>query len=104
MSLVLSLLPLLMTTVCLILSPSLPQSIASTATMSAEDVANAFVNHFYSTLDTNPSALAALYQPQSVLTFEGQKCEGAQNILEKYMVSSLPSSFLSFPLAAFEVG
>jgi hypothetical protein len=29
--------------------------------MSAEEVAAAFVNHYYTTLNGNPSALAALY-------------------------------------------
>lgn len=29
--------------------------------MSAEDIAVAFVNHFYSTLGSNPAALAGLY-------------------------------------------
>jgi hypothetical protein len=29
--------------------------------MSAEDVATAFINHFYSTWDSNPAALAGLY-------------------------------------------
>lgn len=81
--------------------------------MSAEDVAAAFVNHYYTTLGSNPSALMGLYvsgfffactvllfanfetqvfvcnvqQPQSVLTFEGQKFEGPQKIIEKFVVS-----------------
>ena len=29
--------------------------------MSKEDVANAFVSHFYTTLDSNPGALLGLY-------------------------------------------
>lgn len=29
--------------------------------MSAEDIANAFITHYYTTLDGNPSALAGLY-------------------------------------------
>jgi hypothetical protein len=29
--------------------------------MSAEEVATAFIQHYYSTVDTNPSALAGLY-------------------------------------------
>ena len=29
--------------------------------MSAEEIAKAFVNHYYSTLDTSPQGLAGLY-------------------------------------------
>ena len=29
--------------------------------MSAEDIAKAFVQHYYGTLDSNPAALAGLY-------------------------------------------
>jgi len=29
--------------------------------MSADDVANAFINHYYTTLASNPQALAGLY-------------------------------------------
>jgi Nuclear transport factor 2 (NTF2) domain len=55
--------------------------------MSADEIAGAFVNHFYTTLDTNPSALAGLYQPQSTMTFEGQKFDGPEAIIGKYAVS-----------------
>mmetsp|Transcript_8756 Transcript_8756/g.14563 ORF Transcript_8756/g.14563 Transcript_8756/m.14563 type:complete len:124 (-) Transcript_8756:123-494(-) len=53
--------------------------------MSADDIANAFVNHYYTTLDTNPTALGSLYSPQSVLTFEGNKFEGPDAIMNKYV-------------------
>lgn len=52
--------------------------------MSAEEIAAAFVNHFYTTLNTNPAGLAGLYQPQSSMTFEGNKIEGADAIVQKY--------------------
>lgn len=52
--------------------------------MSAEEVAKAFTQHFYTTLDTNVAGLASLYQPQSTLTFEGQTVTGADNIVQKY--------------------
>jgi hypothetical protein len=80
--------------------------------MSAQEVADAFVNHYYTTFDTNPSALAGLYvskssaemgsivwsctprayyvccvqQPQSSVTFEGKALVGPQQIIEKYVV------------------
>mmetsp|Transcript_63635 Transcript_63635/g.75296 ORF Transcript_63635/g.75296 Transcript_63635/m.75296 type:complete len:122 (+) Transcript_63635:117-482(+) len=51
--------------------------------MSAEDVAKAFVNHFYNTFDTNVDALAGLYQPTSMLTFEGTQLLGSEQIIQK---------------------
>jgi hypothetical protein len=56
-------------------------------TMSVEEIGNAFVNHFYATLDSNPMGLASLYQPGSTLTAQGQTFVGAENIIGKYMVS-----------------
>jgi hypothetical protein len=56
--------------------------------MSMDEIASAFVRHFYSTLDTNAPALAGLYQPQSTMTFEGQKYDGPEAIVAKYSVSS----------------
>eukprot|EP01041_Mallomonas_annulata_P009713 gene9713-20195_t len=49
--------------------------------MSAEDIAKAFVNHYFSNLDSNPQALAGLYQPQSVLTFESKQFQGPEAIV-----------------------
>lgn len=46
-------------------------------------IAKAFTDHYYSTFDTNRPNLASLYQDQSILTFEGQKFQGAQQIIEK---------------------
>ena len=53
--------------------------------MSAEEVASAFVQHFYTTLNTNPAGLVGLYQPQSSMTFEGQKFDGPEAIVGKYV-------------------
>ncbi|XP_021713676.1 nuclear transport factor 2-like [Chenopodium quinoa] len=53
-----------------------------------DQVARAFVEHYYSTFDTNRAALSSLYQESSMLTFEGQKFQGAQNIVGK--LTSLP--------------
>eukprot|EP01032_Pedospumella_encystans_P008216 gene8216-9779_t len=52
--------------------------------MSADDIAAAFINHYYTTLNNNPAELAGLYQPQSTLTFEGNKFEGPQAIIGKF--------------------
>ena len=62
--------------------------------MSADEIAGAFVNHFYTTLDTNAAALAGLYQPQSTMTFEGQKFDGPEAIIGKYAVSPNILSFM----------
>ncbi|OIT19835.1 nuclear transport factor 2B [Nicotiana tabacum] len=56
--------------------------------MDPESVAKAFVDHYYSTFDTNRAALANLYQENSMLSFEGQKYQGSQNIVAK--LTSLP--------------
>uniref|UniRef100_A0A803MHE9 NTF2 domain-containing protein n=1 Tax=Chenopodium quinoa TaxID=63459 RepID=A0A803MHE9_CHEQI len=53
-----------------------------------DQVARAFVEHYYTTFDTNRAALSSLYQEISMLTFEGQKFQGAQNIVGK--LTSLP--------------
>lgn len=55
-----------------------------------EEVANAFVSHFYQTLDRNPAELAGLYQPQSTLTFEGSLFTGPEQIVGKLAVSNYP--------------
>ncbi|MCD7468769.1 Nuclear transport factor 2B [Datura stramonium] len=51
--------------------------------MDPDSVAKAFVDHYYSTFDTNRAGLANLYQESSMLNFEGQKYQGAQNITAK---------------------
>ncbi|KAJ8569616.1 hypothetical protein K7X08_006193 [Anisodus acutangulus] len=56
--------------------------------MEAETVAKAFVDHYYSTFDTNRAGLGNLYQENSMLTFEGIKTQGFQNIVAK--LTSLP--------------
>ncbi|KAK7280865.1 hypothetical protein RIF29_08404 [Crotalaria pallida] len=57
-------------------------------TMDPDALAKAFVDHYYSTFDSNRAGLANLYQDASMLTFEGQKIQGAQNIVAK--LTSLP--------------
>ncbi|MFS7894644.1 putative nuclear transport factor 2, NTF2-like domain superfamily [Helianthus anomalus] len=56
--------------------------------MDPDTVAKSFVEHYYSTFDTNRASLANLYQDSSMLTFEGQKIQGSSNIVAK--LTSLP--------------
>eukprot|EP01067_Filipodium_phascolosomae_P007322 Filipodium_phascolosomae@DN5828_c0_g1_i3.p1 len=42
-----------------------------------------FVQHYYQTFDTNRAALATLYGPDSMLTFEEEQRNGAEKIVEK---------------------
>lgn len=48
-----------------------------------DQVAKAFTDHYYAMFDTNRAALAGLYQDQSMLSFEGQKFMGTQQIMGK---------------------
>ncbi|CAM0883279.1 unnamed protein product [Alopecurus aequalis] len=43
-------------------------------------VARAFVEYYYQTFDSNRAALAALYSSTSMLSFEGHRVAGAQEI------------------------
>ncbi|MFB7911524.1 nuclear transport factor 2 family protein [Kitasatospora sp. NPDC056076] len=48
-------------------------------------VADSFVQHYYSTFDGGPASrhnLAALYRPESMLTWEGAQVMGAANVME----------------------
>ncbi|XP_057417837.1 nuclear transport factor 2A-like [Lotus japonicus] len=56
--------------------------------MDPDALAKAFMEHYYSTFDSNCAALANLYQEGSMLSFEGQKIQGSQNIVAK--LTSLP--------------
>lgn len=48
-----------------------------------EMVGRAFVDHYYHLFDTDRTSLALLYQPTSMLTFEGQKIQGKDDIAAK---------------------
>ena len=48
-----------------------------------ELVARAFVDHYYHLFDTNRAALFSLYDQTSMLSFEGQKVQGAKEISQK---------------------
>ncbi|KAJ3675781.1 hypothetical protein LUZ60_004823 [Juncus effusus] len=56
--------------------------------MDPDQVAKAFVDHYYRTFDANRPSLVTLYQDSSMLTFEGAKVQGAANIAAK--IGSLP--------------
>lgn len=48
-----------------------------------EMVGKAFVDHYYDLFDNNRASLSTLYQPTSMLTFEGQKTFGVIDICSK---------------------
>ncbi|KAK8664854.1 hypothetical protein V6N13_084627 [Hibiscus sabdariffa] len=48
-----------------------------------DSVGKAFVDHYYHLFDTDRPALSSLYQPTSMLTFEGQKIQGVDDITSK---------------------
>ncbi|KAI3871063.1 hypothetical protein MKX03_000698 [Papaver bracteatum] len=56
--------------------------------MDPEAVSKAFVEHYYSTFDTNRGGLGGLYQETSMLSFEGEKIQGGTAIVNK--LTSLP--------------
>ncbi len=65
-----------------------------TTIMSSEEIANAFIQHFYTTLDSGaPQNLHSLYQAGSTLTFEGTAVTGADAIVAKYQVCRRPLKF-----------
>eukprot|EP00286_Rhodomonas_abbreviata_P017121 CAMPEP_0181327276 /NCGR_PEP_ID=MMETSP1101-20121128/22007_1 /TAXON_ID=46948 /ORGANISM="Rhodomonas abbreviata, Strain Caron Lab Isolate" /LENGTH=195 /DNA_ID=CAMNT_0023435909 /DNA_START=8 /DNA_END=595 /DNA_ORIENTATION=+ len=53
-----------------------------------EEIGKAFVSHYYSIFDSNRAGLQGLYQDMSMLTFEGEKIQGAAAIGQK--LTSLP--------------
>eukprot|EP01100_Stratorugosa_tubuloviscum_P006772 TRINITY_DN287_c3_g2_i1.p1 TRINITY_DN287_c3_g2~~TRINITY_DN287_c3_g2_i1.p1 ORF type:complete len:119 (+),score=38.80 TRINITY_DN287_c3_g2_i1:104-460(+) len=65
------------------------------------DIPDAFIKHFYSTWGTNRSNLVNLYQAESMLTVEGKKYQGPQDIINKFLemgqVTHQPSKFDAQP-------
>ena len=51
--------------------------------MSAQEVAQAFVGHYFQMRETNVAGLISLYQPQSTMTFEGELHQGNDAIVAK---------------------
>mmetsp|Transcript_91593 Transcript_91593/g.264161 ORF Transcript_91593/g.264161 Transcript_91593/m.264161 type:complete len:124 (+) Transcript_91593:104-475(+) len=56
--------------------------------MSFQQIGEQFVQHYYQTFDTSRANLASLYGETSMLTFEGEQFQGAQNITQK--LAALP--------------
>ncbi|MBA0638158.1 hypothetical protein Godav_005170, partial [Gossypium davidsonii] len=48
-----------------------------------DSVGKAFVDHYYHLFDNDRPAMSSLYQPTSMLTFEGQKLQGVEDIITK---------------------
>ncbi len=46
-------------------------------------IASEFVNFYYRAFDSDRPSLRVLYRDYSMLTFEGQSCQGSGNIVEK---------------------
>lgn len=87
--------------------------------MSAEEVAKAFVQHFYQTFDAGVDALSGLFNEQSMLTFEGQQVQGSPAIINKLksvgqvkhsvkttdiQPSSNPNAIVIFVTGAIQIG
>ena len=53
------------------------------------DVGTAFVAHYYAAFDADRSTLYPLYQPDSMMTFEGSPLMGQDAIVQKLVVSNL---------------
>merc|ERR1740121_3028617 len=53
-----------------------------------QQVGEQFCQHYYQTFDTNRAGLVPLYSETSMLTFEGEQFQGAQNIVQK--LATLP--------------
>lgn len=49
-------------------------------------IARDFIRYYYQTFTANRAGLGSLYQPQSMLSFEGQPFQGPQAITEKLAV------------------
>ncbi|KAL7799197.1 hypothetical protein V8C37DRAFT_399019 [Trichoderma ceciliae] len=67
---------------------------------SVEEIAKQFVNGFFTGMSTNIQGLAAVYNSESVLTFESQKFEGASAILEK--LTGLPFKMSGHQLSTLD--
>lgn len=61
--------------------------------MDLDALSKAFMEHHYSMFDVNRAELSGLYQEDSMLTFEGQKIQGAQNITNNLLGLPFPLCF-----------
>lgn len=72
-----------------------------------ELVGKAFVDHYYHLFDNDRPSLSSLYQPTSILSFEGQRLEGIEDICTKlnqlpfgqchHAISTIDTQPSSFP-------
>ncbi|KAL2144850.1 hypothetical protein VTI28DRAFT_8410 [Corynascus sepedonium] len=65
-----------------------------------QSVATQFVNHYYTTFDSDRKSLAALYRENSMLTFESSQSLGAASILEK--LTNLPFQKIKHHISALD--
>ncbi|KAL4724026.1 Nuclear transport factor 2 [Fusarium chlamydosporum] len=65
-----------------------------------EEVAKQFVEYYYNTFDSDRKGLAALYRPNSMLTFESASVLGAEAITEK--LTSLPFQKVKHQVATLD--
>ncbi|KAK2968132.1 hypothetical protein RJ640_005541 [Escallonia rubra] len=72
-----------------------------------EMVGRAFVDHYYNLFDSDRASLSSLYHPTSMLSFEGQKVHGVDEICSKlknlpfgqchHVISTVDTQPSSFP-------
>ena len=60
--------------------------------MSADQIAEQFLNHYYGTFSSNRAALQSLYQQDSTLTFEGEQYTGTQVDCRKICGVAIPTN------------
>jgi hypothetical protein len=64
-------------------------------------VGEAFVKHYYTLFDSNRSQLAPLYRDQSMMSFEGDGFQGANNIVGKLV--ALPFQKIAHSIKSLDV-
>ena len=69
--------------------------------MSADQIAEQFLNHYYGTFSSNRPALTSLYQQDSTLTFEGEAFSGPQAIAGKF--AALPFQQIQFQVVTKDI-
>jgi len=66
-----------------------------------EVIAKQFVQHYYTNFESNRTKLATLYQDHSMLTFEGDKFQGRNNIMKK--LTNLNIQSIKHQVTSFDV-
>ncbi|KAH3759279.1 hypothetical protein Pelo_8905 [Pelomyxa schiedti] len=62
--------------------------------MNFEELAKAFVPHFVGLFDSNRAGLSTLFTAESMMSLEGQRIQGVQQIMAS--LSGLPVCFVFF--------